>query len=85
MKNALVTAWKKMVDHFLDDGNLDESEEKILVRFIKETGLSEKKLNRKGAYEKFKKRRLLRKVVHGEIEQFEKPVPITIEKSEVSV
>ncbi|WP_231556583.1 MULTISPECIES: hypothetical protein [unclassified Thermotoga] len=85
VEDVLATVWERMVDHFLNDGNLDESEERILASFIWETGLSEEKLNRKGAYEKFKKGRLLRKVVHGEIEQFEGPVPVILGKSEVPV
>ena len=74
-----------MVDHFLDDGNLDEVEERKLVRFMEETGLSVDELNRKNSYTKFVKGRLLRKVLRGEIEQFNGPVPVILGKSEVPV
>ena len=85
VKDVLVTAWEKMVDHFLDDGNLDEVEERKLVRFMEETGLSVDELNRKNSYTKFVKGRLLRKVLRGEIEQFNGPVPVILGKSEVPV
>lgn len=85
VEDVLTTVWEKMVDHFLDDGNLDEVEEEKLVRFIKETGLSVDRLAGKDSYTKFVKGRLLRRVMHGEIECFNGDVPVILGKSEVPV
>ncbi|WP_296906212.1 hypothetical protein [Thermotoga sp.] len=52
---------------------------------MEETGLSVGELNRKNSYTKFVKGRLLRKVLRGEIEQFNGPVPVILGKSEVPV
>ncbi len=65
----LVNAWETSVDQFLEDGVLDESEEKRLVEFKNHFSLSQSDLDKKGALTKTTKAAVLREVLNGVIPQ----------------
>jgi hypothetical protein len=83
--SLLVKAWENAVDKFLDDGILDESEEKRLMEFKEQFGLSQDVLNRNGALTKTTKSAVLRDVLGGTIPQrvtINGNLPINLQKSE---
>ena len=66
-KEALVSGWEKAVEYYLEDGNLDPSEEERLVGFKDRFSLTQWDLDRQGAYTKQVKAGLLRELMEGKI------------------
>jgi hypothetical protein len=67
IKETILAGWEKTVEHLLDDGNLDEDEEKRLISFISHFQLSQDALDRNGAYSKIVKGAILRDLMNGKI------------------
>lgn len=85
-RNAiLVKAWEASVDQFLEDGVLDEAEEKRLVEFKNHFALSHSDLDKNGALLKTTKAAVLRDVLNGVIPPrmtVDGNIPINFQKSE---
>lgn len=85
IKDAMILDWEKTVDHFLDDGNLDEQEEEQLTTFMNRFSLTQNELDRHGAYSKIVKGAILRDLMNGNIPQrvrVEGNLPFNFQKSE---
>lgn len=67
--SILVSGWEASVDKFLEDGVLDEAEEKRLVEFKNHFSLSQNDLDKSGAFTKIVKAAVLREVLSGVIPQ----------------
>ena len=67
IRDAMVRGWEKAVDHFLDDGDLDETEESQLSEFASLFSLSQEDLDSKGSYSRMVKGAILRDVLKGMI------------------
>lgn len=83
--SLLVRAWETAVDKFLDDGILDEVEEKRLLGFKEHFGLSHDELDKNGALTKTTKAAILRDVLGGSIPQritIDGNLPINLQKGE---
>lgn len=85
-RNALlIKAWEASVDQFLEDGVLDESEEKRLVEFKNHFALSHSDLDKNGALTKTTKAAVLRDILTGVIPQrmsIDGNIPINFQKGE---
>jgi len=68
-KDAMVEGWGLAVDNFLNDGNLDENEEKKLVAFSERFGLSQQMLDRDGSWTKVVKGAVIRDLLNGVVPQ----------------
>jgi len=69
-RNALlIKAWETSVEHFLEDGLLDETEEKRLVEVKNHFALPQSDLDKHGALTKTTKAAVLRDVLNGIIPQ----------------
>ncbi len=66
-QTLLVQGWTAGVNRFLEDGLLDESEEKYLIEFKNHFSLSETDLDASGAFTKVTKAAVIRDVLHGVI------------------
>lgn len=81
----LIKAWEASVDQFLEDGILDEPEEKRLVEFKNHFALSQSDLDKNGALAKTAKAAVLRDVLNGVIPQrmsVDGNIPINFQKGE---
>jgi len=81
----LVKAWENAVDKFLDDGILDEAEEKRLTEFKERFSLSQNQLDINGAFTKTAKSAVIRDVLNGIIPQritIDGNLPINFQKGE---
>lgn len=81
----LIKAWEVSVDQFLEDGVLDEAEEKRLVEFTNHFALSHSDLDKNGALTKTTKAAVLRDVLNGVIPQrmsVDGNIPINFQKGE---
>lgn len=65
----LIKAWETSVEQFLEDGILDETEEKRLVEFKDHFALSQSDLDKNGALTKTAKAAILRDVMNGVLPQ----------------
>ena len=85
-RNALlISAWEASVDKFLEDGVLDEAEEKRLVEFKNHFAFSQSDLDKNGALTKTAKAAVLREVLNGVIPQrvsVDGNIPINFQKGE---
>lgn len=84
-KALLVKGWENSVEHFLEDGILDTTEEKRLVEFKDRFALSQSELDRNGALTKTAKAAILRDVLNGVIPQrmsVDGNLPINLQKGE---
>lgn len=85
-RNALlINAWEVSVEKFLEDGVLDEEEEKRLVEFKNYFSLSQSDLDKNGALTKTAKAAVLREVLNGVIPQrvsVDGNIPINFQKGE---
>ena len=85
-RNAiLIKAWEASVDQFLEDGVLDEPEEKRLVEFKNHFALSNSDLDKNGALTKTTKAAVLRDVLNEVIPQrmsVDGNLPINFQKGE---
>jgi len=68
-KDAMVEGWGLAVDQFLNDGNLDENEEKKLVAFSERFGLRQEELDRNGSWTKVVKGAVIRDLLNGVVPQ----------------
>ncbi|HUU87063.1 MAG TPA: hypothetical protein VMX17_04845 [Candidatus Glassbacteria bacterium] len=66
-KVLLVKGWEMAIDHFLNDGVLDEVEEQRLTAFSEKFQLTQNDLDKDGAYTKIIKAAILRDILKGEI------------------
>jgi len=83
--SLLVKGWEACVDQFLEDGILDEIEEKRLIEFMNHFALSQGDLDKTGAYTKVTKAAVLRDVLNGILPKrvsIEGNLPINFQKSE---
>jgi len=69
IKRAYIQAWEAVVNHFLDDGNLDAEEERHLVAFQEQVGLTQAELDSNGAFSKVVKGATLRDLMNGNLPQ----------------
>jgi hypothetical protein len=85
IKEALIRGWERAVDHFLEDGCLDESEEKRLNLFRQQFILSRIQLDNNGAYSRFQKGLIIRDVVRGIVPEGvlrQSGMPFNLQKNE---
>jgi hypothetical protein len=68
-KDAMIEGWGIAVDQFLNDGALDENEEKKLVDFSGRFGLNQEMLDRGGAWTKVVKGAVIRDLLNGVVPQ----------------
>jgi hypothetical protein len=81
----LVKGWEACVEQFLEDGILDENEEKRLIEFKNRFALSQNDLDKGGAYTRVTKAAVLRDVLNGILPKrvsIEGNLPINLQKSE---
>lgn len=84
-RSLLALGWVGTVDKFLEDGVLDESEEKRLMELKERLSLSQAELDSAGALTKVTKAAVLRDVLNGVIPQrmtVSGGLPINLQKSE---
>jgi len=84
-QTLLVQVWTDAVNRFLEDGVLDESEEKRLVELKNRFSLSETDLDANGAFTKIVKAGAIRDVLDGVIPRrmrVEPNLPINLQKDE---
>lgn len=85
VKKACVQAWEAVVEHFLDDGNLDAEEERHLVAFQDRLGLGQAELDSHGAFSKMVKGATLRDLMNGNLPQrvrVQGDLPFNFQKNE---
>ncbi len=84
LKEVVIPIWEDTVDHFLNDGNLDESEEKKLMELSNFFGFSQSDLDKRGAYSKMVKAAVLRDLMNGVVPQRAKisGAPFNLQKKE---
>lgn len=87
MREALIVGWGNTVNHFLEDGILDPQEELNLIMFAKYFGLTERDLDKNGAYSKFIKGKVLRELLNGKLPSpnIVDTLPFNFQKSETLV
>lgn len=81
----LVKAWEGSVELFLEDGILDEIEEKKLFGFMKKYGLNQDDLDLNGMYMKTVKAATIRDILNGKLPKrvsFTTTLPINLQKGE---
>lgn len=84
-KDAIIGAWEAAVESFLSDKLLDEEEESILVEYANYFGLSQKELDRNGAFSRVVKSCVLRDLCQGKVPQrieVDGALPFNFQKSE---
>ncbi|NTU73943.1 hypothetical protein HGB07_07355, partial [Candidatus Roizmanbacteria bacterium] len=80
--------WECAVDKFLEDGVLDELEQKRLVGFSKHFGFSQEDLNINGAWTKIVKAAILQDIMNGAVPDrvnIQGSIPINLQKGETVV
>jgi hypothetical protein len=81
----LVQGWTDAVDRYLEDGVLDESEERRLGEFKSRLSLSQEDLDTRGAFTRVAKSAVIRDVLNGVIPRrmtVEGTLPINLERNE---
>jgi len=78
---ALISGWERAVDRTLEDGKLEESEEKKISKFVRFFGFSQSELDRRGYYSKFVKSIVLREVMEGKVPE---SVKIRVENVDIN-
>jgi len=68
-KGAMVEGWGLAVDQFLNDGALDENEEKKLIAFSERFGLNREELDCNGSWTKVVKGAVIRDLLNGIVPQ----------------
>jgi hypothetical protein len=84
-QTLLIQGWTNAVDRFLEDGVLDESEEKRLGEFKSRLSLSQADLDTNGAFTRVAKSAVIRDVLNGVIPrrmEVEETLPINLAKNE---
>jgi hypothetical protein len=69
LKDAIISGWESAVNHFLNDGNLSEEEEKVLINFTERFALHEAVLDLNGMFSKLVKAGTLREIMEGKVPQ----------------
>ena len=85
IKEAMIQGWEQTVEHFLDDGHLDETEEERLSSFASEFSLSQQQQDVHGAWSRLVKGAILRDVLGGKIPErvrVEGNLPFNFQKTE---
>lgn len=85
VRNALIVGWSRCVDVCLEDGVIDVDEERRLVQFQNEHGLTQLELDTGGAHSKVVKSAVLRDLLSGILPQrmkMDEPLPINLQKGE---
>jgi hypothetical protein len=85
VQEALIWGWEQAVDHFLEDGQLDELEEERLGEFRTRFSLSQDQLNGQGAYSRLVRGAVLRDVMNGVVPervQVQGSLPFNFQKTE---
>jgi hypothetical protein len=84
VKEALLAGWDKAIGHYLDDGFLDEEEEKQLVSFTEHFGFTQSDLDKKGSYTRFIQGAVLHDLMEGKTPQRFRidGIPFNFQKSE---
>ena len=88
IRDALIVAWGKALDKFLDDGILSVEEEAHLLTFANKFNLAQSDLDRKGQYTRAAQAGVLRDIIEGKIPQrieFKGSIPFNLQKSETLV
>jgi len=84
-RELLLQSWEFAVDRCLEDGILDESEEKLLLELKDRFSLSQSDLDRAGAFSRVVKAAVLRDVLNGIVPQrvtIDGNLPINFQKGE---
>ena len=85
VQKAIVEGWERAVEHFLDDGELDESEEQHLADFRAHFSLTQEQLDVRDAYSRLVKGAVLRDVLQGRVPErchVEGGLPFNFQKTE---
>lgn len=85
LREIMVKAWEEAVEHFLEDGSLEEEEEKKLTSFAERFGFRQDDLDKRGWYTKLVAGAVLREVMEGKIPRrisTDVPLPFNFQKKE---
>jgi hypothetical protein len=85
VQEALIRGWEQAVNHFLEDGHLDSSEEEHLSGFRTHFSLSQGQLDGNGAYSRLVKGAVLRDIMNGVLPeriQIQGNIPFNLQKAE---
>lgn len=85
VRDAMIHGWEQTVNHFLDDGHLDESEEERLQEFASCFSLTQEHLDHHGAWTRLVKGAILRDLMSGNIPErirLEGNLPFNFQKTE---
>lgn len=88
MKEALIAGWEQAVNHFLEDGNLEEQEEARLAEFAGHFELTQEELDKHGSYTQLVKGAVLRELMEGKVPSRFHPVgdlPFNFQKNEALI
>jgi hypothetical protein len=88
IKDALIVAWERALDKFLDDGILSKEEENQLMTYANKFELGQSELDRKGQFTRATQAGILRDIVEGKIPQrstISNAIPFNLQKSETLV
>lgn len=84
-KDVVISSWEEAVDTFLSDKLLDDEEEKILIEYANHFNLSQRELDRNGAFSRLVKSGVLKDLCQGKIPkrvEVEGSLPFNFQKSE---
>lgn len=85
LRDIMVKAWEEEVECYLEDGCLEEEEEKKLTAFVEHFGFNQQALDRRGWYTRLVEAAVLREVMEGKVPQrisTDVPLPFNFQKKE---
>jgi hypothetical protein len=85
VREAIVRGWEQSVEHFLEDGHLEEAEEAHLADFASRLSLAQADLDSRGAYSRLVKGGVLRDLLNGVVPkriQIQGQLPFNFQKNE---
>lgn len=85
LREIMVKAWEEAVEHFLEDGSLEEEEEGKLTSFAEHFGFNQDDLDKRGWYIRLVAGAVLRGVMEGKIPRrvsTDVPLPFNFQKKE---
>lgn len=85
VREAIIAGWCSSVDKCLEDGVIDEEEERKLVALKNAFAFSEEELDRTAAHTRLVKAIVIREVLAGNLPErmrFDDPLPINLQKGE---
>lgn len=88
IRDALIVAWEKALDKYLDDGILSTDEETQLMTYAKKFNLVQSELDRKGQFTKAAQAGVLRELLEGKVPQrvtINGSIPFNLQKSETLI